>query len=359
MHCTLLLLWDKNVIITKIRWLLGQQSAILLIIIVFTLFLLFSPDVNGATFNHPSISYTVENDGLLGTDRGYTSGLFVSLNSKASKIDNPILPQVLLSSGGKGNYSATAYRQWKLTLGQQIWTPTDISGKEPLDKDRPYAGLVFIKAKMMEQRSNVADKYSIMLGTVGPRAMAEESQTSVHNIIGSKEPVGWHQQIENELVFSFAFERQALFYRAATGDGKLHEIALGSRVQIGNYQNEIAINSTFRWGKALSKSFSAVSLNAGELIDSAMLARSEKGSFFYVSLEGRYRSQDITIDGDRPARFLNAVNIAHWQTSLASGYVTYNKSVGLGLSVMASSSDYQEDSHQYHGIVSLNLFWRI
>ena len=313
---------------------------------------------NAVDFNHASMSYTIENDGLLGTDRGYTSGLFASINSSARQVNHRLLPQKLTFLELERTEQLPTYRQWKFTLGQQIWTPTDITGEQALDQDRPYAGKVFIKAQLAEYTSDIADKYSVMLGTVGPRAMAEKSQKSVHSLIGSKEPVGWNDQIDNEVIYSFTAERQKLLYRASGDDGSFPELALGSRVQLGNYQNEVAINSTLRWGEGLSESFAVVGLRPGDLVDFGMIARSKEGSFFYTTVEARYRSLDITIDGDSPARFAHA-NVAHWQSSLAAGFVAYNQGFGLGFTVLVSSPDYQEDPNDYNAVASIKVFWRI
>ena len=347
-----------SLVISKARDFLYRLCSAFIFFVVFGLIQSFSLKAQTVDFNQSSISYTVDNDGLLGTDRDYTSGLFVSLNSGASEVKNRFTPEALTFTGLDNERDLSVYHQWQLTVGQQIWTPTDITGEKELEQDRPYAGKVFIKAQLAEYSSNIADKYSVMMGIVGPRAMAEKFQKSVHSAIGSKEPVGWQNQIENKVIFSLAAQRQKLLYRTLDYDVSMQELSFGSRLQLGNYQNEIAINSTFRWGDNLSESFAIVGLTPGGFIDFGMLARSKGGSFFYTALEGRYRDLDITIDGDRPERFSNTT-VSHWQSSLASGYVSYNEKFGLGFTVLVSSPDYQEDPNKFNAVASIKAFWRI
>lgn len=65
------------------------------------------------------------------------------------------------------------------------------------ENDRPYTGCLFIKGNVFEFTAESANKYSLMLGAVGPDAFGESSQKSVHSLIGSAKPMGWGRQIEN------------------------------------------------------------------------------------------------------------------------------------------------------------------
>lgn len=308
-------------------------------------------------YNAGSISFNIDNDGLLGTDRGYTNGIFFKFNSGSVVDIENLLPMAIKKVAKFLPLNQTTDKGWIVTFGQQIWTPNNISSEIELENERPFAGLLFVKASIYESSNNLASKYSLMLGTVGPNAFAEQSQKAIHNLISSKTPIGWERQIENKGVFNISYETQVLLSRAEISKDKSFDASLAGRVNVGNFQNEIALGGTVRWGSALKGSFGSVGFTPGNYFDASVLSKSKSGQFYYLALEGRYRFNDITIDGKRPNN-LFSVDTKHWQSTLSSGFVYYQESYGIVLSVIANSPEYEEDIHSHNATASLEIFWR-
>jgi len=327
-------------------------------VIVICLAIIMGFSVVAQEYNTGSISLSLDNDGLLGTDRGYTNGLFFKFHSNSTVDITEDSALILNTVGDWLPLQASTNKGWGITAGQQIWTPTDLTSLFEGENDRPYTGFLFIEAKIFEFSSQSANKYSLMLGAVGPDAFGENSQKSVHSLIGSPKPMGWGRQIENQTVFNFSYEGQRLLTRAQGWLNKDYDTGLSARVNIGNYQSEVALGSTIRWGDALNESFASVGIIPGNYIDPSVLTKSRAGQFYYLALEARYRFQDITIDGARPKHIFD-VHTQHWQASISTGSVYYQESWGLALSIIASTPDYKEDIRNYNATASIEMFWRV
>jgi len=308
--------------------------------------------------NSGSMSFSVDNDGLLGSDRGYTNGIFFKFNSSSVVNIEQLSPLPIRNIARWLPLYQQTNKGWGVTFGQQIWTPSDIATELEQSNDRPYTGLLFVKASIFESSDNIANKYSLMLGGVGPNALGEKSQKAVHSLIGSKTPMGWHRQIDSQAVFNLSYETQRLLTRAQTWHGQDYDTALTGRVNLGNFQNEIALGSVIRWGSDLQGSFASVGFTPGNYIDASVLSTSNTGQFVYVALEGRYRFNDITIDGARPKHLFD-VHTEHWQSTISTGVVYYQASWGVAFSVVASTPDYKEDIRKHNATASIEVFWRV
>ena len=308
-------------------------------------------------YNTGSFNISLDNDAFLGTDRGYTNGVFFKYNSDTTTEINSNSSFVLNTIGNLLPLAEQSNKGWGVTIGQQIWTPVDISSPTESQHDRPYTGLLFIEGTAFEYSTDFANKYSLMLGGVGPDTLGEDSQTFVHGIIGSAQPKGWGRQIKNQIVYNLGFEGQRLLTRDSVGFNTDYDVGLSGRANIGNYQSELALGSTLRWGKSLNESFASVGSMPGHYIDTSVLSKSRSGQFYYLAVEGRYRFQDITIDGARPKHLFD-VHTEHWQASISTGIVYYQASWGVALSVITSTPDYEEDLRDYNSTASVNLFLR-
>ena len=311
-------------------------------VVVICLAIIMGGSVIAEEYNTSSMSLSIDNDGFLGSDRGYTNGLFFKFNSSSTVDIVSNSPLLLKTIGSWLPLYQQSSKGWGITVGQQIWTPTDLESPVEGENDRPYTGFLFIEANIFEFSADAANKYSLMLGAVGPDAFGENSQKSVHSLIGSPKPMGWARQIENQTVFSFSYEGHRLLTRSQGWFDKDYDTGLSGRVNLGNYQSEIALGSTIRWGTSLDESFASVGTMPGKYIDVSVLSKSRSGQFYYLSVEGRYRFQDITIDGARPKHLFD-VHTEHWQATLSTGAVYYQESWGLAFSIITSSPDYKKD----------------
>jgi len=308
-------------------------------------------------YNSGSFSFAIDNDGIVGTDQNYSNGIFLEYNSAATNrvamsAPTPIrqIASILpLSSGTQG---------WSLRLGQQMWTPEDIEATEPPPNERPYAGLLFLETGIYQYSASAVDKFSFMLGTVGPNSFAEDGQKFIHSIVGSDEPMGWDDQIENQVVFNLGYQGHRLLTRNNAWLMQHYDLSSVGRVNVGNFQSELAVGTVARWGKNLDSNFGSVGFTPGKLFDVSVISSSASGYFVFTGIEGRYRFNDITIDGDRPAHVPDT-NVENLQATAVLGFVYYEPSWGTSLSFATSTPDFEEDIRSSTSMGSFEIFWRL
>lgn len=308
-------------------------------------------------FNAGSFSFSMDNDGIVGTDQNYTNGVFLEYNAPASHNLSIDGPAPIRFAAQWLPLDDAAKQGWSLRLGQQMWTPEDIEATEPVPNERPYAGVLFLESGIYQYTPSSVDKFNLMLGVIGPNAFAEQSQKFIHEIIGSDDPMGWDYQIENQMLFNLGYQGHRLITRQPTSGNNSYDISAVGRLNAGNYQSEAAIGGVMRWGKHLADNFGTTGFSPGKFVDSGVLATSQSGYFFFAGLEGRYRFNDVTIEGDRPDNVPDT-HIEHWQATAVLGAVYYQPKWGASLSFATNTPEFKEDPHSSNSNGSIEFFWR-
>ncbi|PSW05492.1 lipid A deacylase LpxR family protein [Photobacterium lipolyticum] len=323
---------------------------------ILTISSLFSPAV--MAYNSGSLSFAIDNDGIVTTDQNYTNGLFLEFNSAASNMIESDAPSPIRQIARLLPLDSAISQGWNLQIGQQIWTPEDIEATEPVPDEHPYAGLLFFATGIYQYSPARVDKYSFMLGTVGPNALAEEGQRFIHAIIGSDEPMGWDFQIRNQVVFNIGYQGHHLLNREQAGLMEQYDVSGVGRINIGNYQSEAALGAVGRWGSNLIANFGSVGFTPGKFFDVSVLSTSASGYHLFTGIEGRYRFNDITVEGDRPDEVPDT-HIEHLQATAVAGFVYYQPKWGLSLSLATGTREFKEDKHSTHSNGSFEIFWRL
>lgn len=310
-----------------------------------TLLLFFSSTALSA-----SLIFTFDNDGVYGVDHDYSNGVFLSYYS-----DDLALPVRLLPFTSMSSFQSPIVHRWGLTLGQRMWTPEDIDIKTPQPNQRPYTGLLYLQGDYLNLTSNQAERFSLMLGSTGPNSLAEPSQQFIHSLTGSTEPNGWDYQVKNQAIINLELESYRVLYRSALVKSNQHEIQNISRLMAGNFRSEIATGMMWRWGNNLESSVGGARISIATPVNAGMFMSNSQGSYLFLGAEGRYRFNDITIDGNTPDGVYSA-DLESLQASAVAGGVWYNSHYGASLSFSAKTPDFEQDNNSIYGISSLSLF---
>ncbi len=183
-------------------------------IILFVLLpsLLFSQKIDHlASFrniqNDTYFRFNYENDYFAATDENYTQGYNFEL----------VLPFL---ERNPLNYLFVIPKDSKLKYGLAIehigFTPNHYERPEIQLGDRPFAAAIMLKSFAVAtdniQKSRLTSTLS--LGLIGPGAFGKEMQMGIHKATGNKEPLGWHNQIKNDVVFNYklSYEKQLWNY---------------------------------------------------------------------------------------------------------------------------------------------------
>ncbi len=157
------------------------------------------------------VGYT-ENDDWppdTGTDKNYTNALRVTLEynfdmwrleKRLPKLFGWIPKYVDCSTVAPEDNPALkcVSSSWHV-VGQQFYTPDDISIPELIPDDRPYAGWLFLGGSWKASTSSTLVQTDVHIGVTGKASFSREVQTKWHKIVGAQKPMGWDNQIGNRI----------------------------------------------------------------------------------------------------------------------------------------------------------------
>ncbi len=239
------------------------------------------------------VSCTLDNDLFVGEDSGYTNGLYIALYDIKNNDVNPSpswMLKPLLWSLPKGKILESIH---SYTIGQTIMTPEDISLEEPGPNDMPYAGLLTLNNTFLSINENYADKISTIIGILGPLSGAEQTQKSIHKMIGATEPKGWDSQLENEIVIEFS---RARAYRTWKSDFENWDIISTGEIRLGTLSSSINAGAMLRFGKNLEHSYASV-LYASTRTMNPISIGAENWNI-YIGLTAEYTFNQIFTNGN-------------------------------------------------------------
>lgn len=165
------------------------------------------------------VTLGVENDlfGGKGTDNNYTSGVrltYYDINAdmpRSADTLNKLIPFFDINETTGVFYS----------LGQNIYTPSDIKQAEQDPDDRPWAAHLYGSMGLVTVTDNRMDEIEASIGVIGPPALGEQAQKFVHQHVTPKSPTprGWDNQLDFEPALLLGWQRSfpQYFHTSAQG----------------------------------------------------------------------------------------------------------------------------------------------
>lgn len=171
---------------------------------------------------------------------------------------------------GKGDHDFThgttiefiddSYVHYK--IGQNMYAPGDLSRKDHIVGDRPYAGLLYggVGYEFFRDPQSAWTHYGeAIFGMVGPAAFCGHTQRFIHKILDCRDPQGWHNQLHNEFVVNgqwwtkynwYIQDWIALVPRVGALAGTIQDVVeVGCDLKIGwNLQNDVGNSLAFSAG---------------------------------------------------------------------------------------------------------------
>jgi hypothetical protein len=148
----------------------------------------------------------VENDMLARTDRYYTNGIKLGIGLPFELLQTPaadVLRSIDPDSGADVHVG--------LFLGQNMYTPRDITIAAPQPFDRPWAAWLYLGGVAQRARGHRLDTVEFDLGVVGPAALGEPVQKAWHRFVGVRQPRGWDNQGKTEPAFMLSYLQKQRF----------------------------------------------------------------------------------------------------------------------------------------------------
>ncbi len=135
----------------------------------------------------------IENDKFLLVDRYYTGGHFLSYRKSISthfifkkKQDNTVLL----------NYK----------IGNEIYTPKNLSSFNTDDFDRPFAGWLFGSFEVGTIDESSAKFLTFETGITGNESLSGDLQVWFHEVLGLDNFTSWEEEIEFKWLFNFKYQ---------------------------------------------------------------------------------------------------------------------------------------------------------
>jgi hypothetical protein len=136
------------------------------------------------------------------------------------------------------------------SVGQAIQTPDDGERADLILDDVPYAAAIAVQNTWIAYDDRNLHGFGWLFGVLGPAALGEEVQDGFHNLIGSDESMGWDNQLENEPLINFYYERKWKLVRSSFGD-----LSFGASGALGNLVTDAEVKLEGRLGWHLPRGF--------------------------------------------------------------------------------------------------------
>ncbi|MFT4533392.1 MAG: lipid A 3-O-deacylase [Saprospiraceae bacterium] len=180
--------------------------------------------------------FNYDNDLFAGQDKNYTQGYSFEFVAPFI-LKNPI-NKLFLSLGNDVRKAGIVFEH----IG---FTPGRYEKVEIQEEDRPFASVAMLKSFSTStgigSRQRLSSHFSF--GVMGPAAIGKEIQTVIHSVTGGRVPLGWKNQIENQIVLNYGIDYEKELLRLHDNFG----FYANTSVKVGNlYSNaSLGFNSTF------------------------------------------------------------------------------------------------------------------
>lgn len=256
----------------------------------------------------PAINMVMDNDMVVRTDRHYTHGTkFTFLGSEVAVArEQPGFSfPVWLAERTPDLWAKPHAARLGLSLGQSIYTPTDISIPTLQVNDRPYAGVLY--ASLLLQKRGVTphgrdllDSWRLDLGVIGPESQAEDAQNTVHRVRDLGTANGWAHQLKTEPALALRFQRTWRWVQEDSARGWGWDFLPTAGVSLGNIGTYAALGGQVRAGWRLPGDFGI------KIIDSITMpsigrtngAETRRGVYAFAGVEGHAVAYSAFLDGN-------------------------------------------------------------
>jgi hypothetical protein len=259
----------------------------------------------------------IDNDALTfgDSDEDYTAGVAFTLTGERAR-NHWLSPSRLLDRADGWTRFAPQRRgaapeSEALELGLLMFTPQNLSARQPLPDDRPYANLLYVSSSKLalDEPRGLAFQSSLAIGFLG-LPFAEQLHRGIHELIGSAEPRGYDHQISDggEPTFMYAASRYRLLASGQFRGGRPYSVRLGAGGSFGYITEgnvEISVRTDAQWwaSSAAATDYAGhppiagpATANRGRHRVQLEAGAKIRARVYNAFLEGQFRHSDVTFD---------------------------------------------------------------
>jgi hypothetical protein len=258
-----------------------------------------------------SVKVYWENDGAFqdpfdSYDRHYTNGFAVVMEHQPQWAKDLADSMPFNEAFDKRHGKAKTAAGYQLT--QLMHTPANLSATAPIPTDQPYGGILYggvfwQREAKYKGRDDLAvlDHFEFNVGIVGDDSLAEDIQDWVHTNFEGVDPVGWDNQLANEITGQFHFRRKwrkglGTIESALLGDLEMQAIPQAG-FALGTVYRHGEAGVTFRIGQQLPDDFGPGRINDLQSFTGDPSSQDGWSWYVYGRAGGRAVQHDLFLDG--------------------------------------------------------------
>lgn len=241
------------------------------------------------------IQVFIENDSFGGTDQYYTNGIKIGGGIPADKVSKLFTrpPNALLDAITDG-----ASNHFGLFIGQNLYTPRDITIAAPQPNDRPWAAWAYIGAVAQSVKEDRLHTVEVDIGFVGAPALGRQVQTFWHEyVVDAAEPKGWGNQIRAEpgILLTYVHKRRY-------GDSNGIQLVPHAGLSVGTIMTLARAGGILRFGQNMT-GFGPDGIEPGGAMLKNTRSQHDAGRrrpwewFAFAGVDGRLIAHNIFLDG--------------------------------------------------------------
>ncbi|MDZ4401183.1 lipid A deacylase LpxR family protein [Prosthecobacter sp.] len=305
-----------------------------------------------------------ENDVFAATDENYTNGVRFSWTSPDLRRFGDDA-----STGGVAGFfddigwmgDSSYERNVAVSIGQSMYTPTDVHNPALVVNERPYAGWLYMGFGLVWKNPRVKNTLLFNIGVVGPWSFAEETQRALHDAMGNRSPAGWDNQLDNELGINVSYERMWRI-RDRRGHGLDWDFLPYAGVTLGNVNTHATLGAEFRFGCNLPDDFGTGAISESATTPTAIEDPYASkawvrrfGMHLFARAEGRAVARNIFLDGNTFGNS-HSVDKENFVADLSAGLAMNWRNTKISYAFVYRTREYEgQPNGQLFGSITLSF----
>jgi lipid A 3-O-deacylase len=192
-------------------------------------------------------------------------------------------------------------------VGQQFYTPDDITAAEIIPSQRPYAGWLYAGVAVHNDSRDMETEdwldrrrtSALRVGVVGPSSHGEHIQRWWHREFNHTPPEGWDNQLRDEpgFIYSLSQENRVLrIAKPAPGGTFGADVVTEMKVSAGNIYTGADVGATLRFGYNVPRDFGKGTI--GAIRSGPTEAPPAFSLYGRLGVHGRAVAHDLFLDGN-------------------------------------------------------------
>lgn len=221
-------------------------------------------------------------------------------------------------------------------LGQNIYTPDHVD--EPAKRsndDMVFAGWLYTGMFAQRATDHLLDHLELNMGVIGPSSKAEQVQKSIHDMIGSDEPIGWDEQLGDELAVDLTFMRKQRLQNGWFKPTESTDFIAEYGFTAGSVHRHLQAGITVRYGFNLNNTFGPARMALPSGISTLRKDKAEQSGYFFARASGKAIEHN---------RFLTGLDHEPLMGEFQIGMVYQYEKLEFGYSQTFFTQEFEEQS---------------